>query len=237
MNSHRMIAPVMLALTLAFSTVAMAQTPAPAVTPRVTTKAEWAAIMQQRLAMIEALEVTHDDTALATLIAADKGLDNYAVLLLRTTGHLHDPRLLEKLLDFPTLDKSSPEYIHAVGGIFAEIVANAPKPEEAKLSTLMFERIKNDKTMLNDALRFIFETSAMFYGDNTPNVEMTRLLIANGADLDTAVASVKEEILSKNNPLLRDFTDEHLARLEKFRAAVTAPVKTQPAPQTFTPKG
>ncbi len=227
----------MLALGLVFSTAAMSQAPAQSEAPHVTSKAEWAAIMQQRRAMIEALEVTHDDTALAALLKDDKGLDNYAVLLRRTAGYLHDPRLLGKLLDFPALDKTSPEYIRAVGGMFAEITANAPKPEEAKLATMMFERIKTDKTMLNDALRFIVETSAMFTGDRGPDVELTRLLIKNGADLDAAVTVVRKEIESNSNPLLQNYPDEHLARLEKFRAAVTAPVKTQPAPQTFTPKG
>jgi hypothetical protein len=236
MNSHRMIAPVVLALGLAFSTAVMAQTPAPGQTPRATSRAEWAVIMQQRRAMIEALEVTHDDTTLAVLLKDDKDLENYRVLLRRTSGYLRDPRLLEKLLDFPALDKTSPQYIKAVGNSFAEIVANDPSPQEAKLASMMFERIKNDKAALDDALHFILETSAMFTGDRSPNVELTQLLVKNGADLNAAVASVRQEIISNTHPLLQNHPDERLARLEKFRAAVTAPANPQPSPQTFTPR-
>jgi len=236
MNTHRAMASTMLALSLAFSTAVMAQTPAPAETPHVTTMAEWAAIMQQRRAMIEALEVTHNDTTLAALLKDDKDLENYRALLRRTSGYLHDPRLLEKLLDFPGLDKGSPQYIKAVSNSFAELVANDPSPEEAKLASMMFERVKNDKAALNDALHFIIETSAMFTGDRRPDVELTRLLIANGADLNAAVANVTKEILSNSHPLMQGYPEERLARLEKFGAAITATANPQPAPQTFAPK-
>lgn len=240
MNLNRSFAPALVALTLAFSNAAMtqAQTSAPAeAAHHHRTRAEWDAVMQQRLAMIEALEVTHDDSALAALLKDDKALENYAVLLRRAAGYLHDPQLLEKLLDFPALDKNSPQYIHAVGGIFAEITANTPKPEEVKLAAMMFERIKNDKAMLNDALRFIFETSAMFYGKDTPDVGLTKLLIANGANLNDAVVKVTEEIMSGSHRLLQGHADERLARMEKFKAAIAASDVPQPAPQTFAPKG
>lgn len=241
MNMHVFAAPA-LALGLAFSTAVTAQTqtatePGCDCPAHRTTQAEWAAIMQQRRAMIDALEVTHDDTALTTLLNEDKDLENYRILLRRTAGYLHDPALLEKLLDFPVLDKNSPQYIKAVGNSFADIVANDPSAEEVKLASMMFERVKNDKGMMNDALHFILETSATFTGDRSPDVGLTRLMIANGADLDAAVASVKDEILSNNHPLLQNFPDERLARLEKFRAAVTAPANPQPAPQTFVPRG
>ncbi|HTK85933.1 MAG TPA: hypothetical protein VL625_12690 [Patescibacteria group bacterium] len=239
MNKHTFTAPVMLALSLVFSATAMAQTasePDCGCPAHRTTPAEWDAIMKQRLAMIDALEVKRDDAALAALLKEDKNLENYRALLRRTSGYLHDPRLLEKLLDFPALDKTSPQYIKAVGNSFAEFVANDPSPEEAKLASMMFERIKNDKAALDDALHFILETSAMFTGDRSPDVELTQLLVKNGADLNAAVASVRQEIVSNAHPLLQDHLDERLARLEKFRMAVTAPANPQPLPQTFAPK-
>lgn len=183
---------------------------------RAATQAEFA----RRLQMIEELEVTKDDAALSRLVQADTNLDSYYIVLRRAATHLADPQLVEKLLDLPVLDKNSPAYKQAVGGVFSYIAANESTADQ-KVVALLVDRIKGDQATKNSSLRFIFSAASSGFPANEArvNVDMARLLVKSGADPDSAAAAVKEDILKENKPGLQ----QRLADLDKIRLAVSAP--------------
>ncbi len=171
---------------------------------------------ERRMKMIEALEETKDDALLSDLVEADTRLQSYYYVLSRACSHLKDPLTVEKLLDLSVLDKSAVVYKDTIGHVFATIAANEKNPDP-KVVSLLFERIKDDQDIKNRSLCFIFSTVTS-HGPDHPNVALAKLLIKNGANLESAVTP-QEQVLEG----IKNTVQRQLDSLSKFKAIVFGP--------------
>jgi hypothetical protein len=173
--------------------------------------------MQLRKQMIKALEETKDHEQLNCLVSADDNLVSYYFVLRRASNHLKDTALVKTLLELPATAQRSDDRLPRVAqGLYAEIAANNSETTP-EIKNMLFEKFKDDKTLSNRALHFIFETAAMNYPD-TPDAEMTRRLVENGANLNSAVKMVTDqiegEILVQKRKLgrIKTFTNQVLSQ-------------------------
>lgn len=174
----------------------------PPASPTETRKQEF----ERRMKMIEALEVSRDDARLSCLVRADTHLESYYVVMRRASVSLQDPALVRKLLDLPVLDKGAENYRSVIGSVFAEIAANntATKPD---IKQMLIDSIKDDQETKDEALRHIFQVSAMNTARD-PDIELTRQLVKTGASVEKAIARARERILNNEHPDIRHDLDK-----------------------------
>lgn len=170
----------------------------------------------RRIKMIEALEETHDDAAFTALLAQDRFLESYNCLLIRTCCHLKDPALLQKLLDFPTLDRTSDVYKRCVANVFAYMAANADETNPV-IPPLLLDRFRDDQGLKDNTLRFVFAT-VVSHGKDHPDVRLAKMLIAAGASVTDAAAQQELQL-----ELERKVAQKHLNDIAAFKAEILKP--------------
>jgi hypothetical protein len=170
-----------------------------------------------RMKMIMALEETHDDMLLNSLVKADIFLESYGIVLRRACTHLKDPYLVEKLLDLPVLDKNSDNYKQTIGELFSTI-ASSDKSPDPMVVDILFERIKDDQEVKDASLRSIF--SAIAAGNfRSPNIEMARMLVNAGAAPNKAALSSKQSLESQKAEI-----QKRLDKIDKLIKDTSGPI-------------
>lgn len=146
-----------------------------------------------RKRMLKALKEEKDYDALNALTREDPHLWAYARVLLSATLNMKDTEALQKILDLPALDKTSPEYKAALYSAVSYLAANRHDDLHPGSIALLLDRIKDDQGLKDRTLRFVFKT-VVSHGAGHPDMALAKLLVNMGADLDAA-ADTQEQML------------------------------------------
>ena len=131
--------------------------------------------MQDRLAMIEALEVTQDYDHLNELVANDYGLNEFHRVLSRAAAHHEDIGLITTLLNLPALDKDSPEFKRVVSGVFSYL--GQFEEQNVNILETLLPYFADDQMSLDNSLFFIFEGASGIRNYEMPGSDAARLLV------------------------------------------------------------